>query len=369
MPDDGVLVVVKAEVYIFQKLLNPSKDGGVRVSGSRYWVIHAQNPRRKPEERNLAAAILFDLINTQREKLDNSTDKEARRREELDIMTDFLGNPPAETIAKIRNEKARRYINSMRKVPFPFKHKFLNADPLALRLLEHLLAFDPKDRPTAEEALADPYFHDLANLDLEPSTNPISKLEFEFEFERRNSPKIMSGSCSTTRERVHPPKEESGGQNDEADKQSTYEEYPLKTDQPNPHGRQSQTNYSPRSLLNSATISDSKFKIILYLFNDGRKQNREVFQTDHRLIKKRMKLLGAAQELAISSHRSGSLPKIPNCTKRPQSILHEFHLQQALHRVDPPMENVCTRTLEDVSSLPLFISPDGNRYVRQYGYA
>lgn len=31
------------------------------------------------------------------------------------------------------------------------------------------------------QALADPYFHGLANLDREPSTQPISKLEFEFE--------------------------------------------------------------------------------------------------------------------------------------------------------------------------------------------
>jgi hypothetical protein len=38
-----------------------------------------------------------------------------------------------------------------KKYPVPFTHKFRNADPLALRLLERLLAFDPKDRPTAEE--------------------------------------------------------------------------------------------------------------------------------------------------------------------------------------------------------------------------
>lgn len=31
------------------------------------------------------------------------------------------------------------------------------------------------------QALADPYFHGLANMDREPSTQPISKLEFEFE--------------------------------------------------------------------------------------------------------------------------------------------------------------------------------------------
>ncbi|CAA2970377.1 mitogen-activated kinase 9 [Olea europaea subsp. europaea] len=63
----------------------------------------------------------------------------------------------------------------------PFKQKFSNADPLALSLLEHFLAFDPKDRPTTEEALGHPYFHGLSNVGLEPSTQPISKLEFEFE--------------------------------------------------------------------------------------------------------------------------------------------------------------------------------------------
>lgn len=55
-------------------------------------------------------------------------------------------------ILQIRNEKARRYLSSMRKKqPVPFSRKFPHADPLAVRLLERLLAFDPKDRPTAEE--------------------------------------------------------------------------------------------------------------------------------------------------------------------------------------------------------------------------
>lgn len=38
-----------------------------------------------------------------------------------------------------------------KKSPVPFEQKFPNADPLALRLLQRLLAFDPKDRPTAQE--------------------------------------------------------------------------------------------------------------------------------------------------------------------------------------------------------------------------
>lgn len=57
-------------------------------------------------------------------------------------------------LLQIRNEKARRYLGGMRrKNPVPFTQKFPNVDPLALRLLERLLAFDPKDRPSAEEVI------------------------------------------------------------------------------------------------------------------------------------------------------------------------------------------------------------------------
>ncbi|RVW17038.1 Mitogen-activated protein kinase 14 [Vitis vinifera] len=72
--------------------------------------------------------------------------------QQLDLMTDLLGTPSYESIARIRNEKAKRYLNNMRKKsPIPFSQKFPNADPLAVRLLERLLAFDPKNRPSAEE--------------------------------------------------------------------------------------------------------------------------------------------------------------------------------------------------------------------------
>lgn len=56
---------------------------------------------------------------------------------------------------QIRNEKARRYLGNMRKKhPVPFTQKFPGIDPMALHLLERLLAFDPKDRPTAAEVVA-----------------------------------------------------------------------------------------------------------------------------------------------------------------------------------------------------------------------
>jgi len=104
---------------------------------------------------------------------------------QLDLMTDLLGTPSLDTISRVRNEKARRYLSSMRKKePIPFSQKFPNADPLALDLLQRLLAFDPKDRPTAEESLSHPYFKGLAKIEREPSCQPITKMEFEFERRR-----------------------------------------------------------------------------------------------------------------------------------------------------------------------------------------
>ncbi|OEL14651.1 Mitogen-activated protein kinase 9 [Dichanthelium oligosanthes] len=110
---------------------------------------------------------------------------------QLDLMTDLLGTPSMDTISRVRNEKARRYLSSMRKKePVPFSQKFPNADPLALKLLEKLLAFDPKDRPTAEEALRDPYFKGLARIEREPSCQPIRKVEFDFELKRMSKEEI-----------------------------------------------------------------------------------------------------------------------------------------------------------------------------------
>lgn len=101
---------------------------------------------------------------------------------QLELITDLLGTPDQEVIAKVRNEKARRFLQNMRKKNgIPFEQHFPNAEPAALLLLKRLLAFDPAERPTAEEALADPYFAGLSQPSREPSAMPISKIAFEFE--------------------------------------------------------------------------------------------------------------------------------------------------------------------------------------------
>ncbi|XLU82647.1 hypothetical protein S245_006067, partial [Arachis hypogaea] len=80
----------------------------------------------------------------------------------------------------VRNEKARRYLSSIpKKKPVPFSQKFPNADPLALRLLDRMLALEPKDWPSAEEALAAPYFKGLAKVERKPSASQITKEDVE----------------------------------------------------------------------------------------------------------------------------------------------------------------------------------------------
>ncbi|GKA23619.1 mitogen-activated protein kinase 16 [Tanacetum coccineum] len=84
-----------------------------------------------------------------------------------------------------------------KKKPIPFSQKFPNACPLALRLLERMLAFELKDRPTSEEALLDPYFKNLAKFEREPSAQSVTKTEFEFERIRITKEDVRSSRGSS----------------------------------------------------------------------------------------------------------------------------------------------------------------------------
>ncbi|KVI07885.1 Mitogen-activated protein (MAP) kinase, conserved site-containing protein [Cynara cardunculus var. scolymus] len=177
----------------------------------------------------------------------------------------------------IRNEKARRYLNSMRKKqPVPFAHKFPNADPLALRLLERLLSFDPKDRPSAEEILE--YHPQMLQEYLRGGEQtsflyPSGVDRFKRQFAHLEEGYGKGGSSSKTpllrqhaslpRERVPAPKEEGTSEENELEKRTS--EYVASTlDSPEgPENSNAQNgvnkgNYSARSLLKSASISASK---------------------------------------------------------------------------------------------------------------
>lgn len=99
---------------------------------------------------------------------------------QLHLITDLVGKPCPEVIDRVCNQKARAFLAALpHKVP-RYEQKFPHVDRAALELLKKLLSFDPAQRPTAAEALADPYFAGLPNATAqEPAA--ISRQQFEFE--------------------------------------------------------------------------------------------------------------------------------------------------------------------------------------------
>ncbi|CAF2042456.1 unnamed protein product [Brassica rapa] len=73
---------------------------------------------------------------------------------QLDMMNDLLGTPFVKLLeGSVRNEKAGRYLRSMRlKKSIRFSHR-LPHDDLDLRILQKLLSFELNERPTVEEVL------------------------------------------------------------------------------------------------------------------------------------------------------------------------------------------------------------------------
>ncbi|KAH0860939.1 LOW QUALITY PROTEIN: hypothetical protein HID58_089200, partial [Brassica napus] len=110
---------------------------------------------------------------------------------QLDMMNDLLGTPFVKLLeGSVRNEKAGRYLRSMRlKKSIRFSHKLPHDDPLDLRILQKLLSFELNERPTFEEGLVltlVEYFKGLRkrlymSSQRDPSVQPVTKLEFEFE--------------------------------------------------------------------------------------------------------------------------------------------------------------------------------------------
>lgn len=100
---------------------------------------------------------------------------------------------------QVRNDKARRFLMNMRRKPgVNFEQFFPRADRAALRLLRRMLAFDPAERPSSEEALADPYFAGLSQPGREPSAQPVSKLSFDFERRKLSTDEVRG--CLSQRE-------------------------------------------------------------------------------------------------------------------------------------------------------------------------
>lgn len=100
--------------------------------------------------------------------------------DQLNQILHILGTPNEETLSRIGSPRAQEYV---RNLPFmakkSFPSLFPNANPDALDLLDHMLAFDPSRRISVEAALEHPYlaiWHDA-------SDEPTCPTTFNFDFE------------------------------------------------------------------------------------------------------------------------------------------------------------------------------------------
>ncbi|KAA8917712.1 hypothetical protein TRICI_000151 [Trichomonascus ciferrii] len=100
--------------------------------------------------------------------------------DQLNQILHILGTPTEETLRRIGSQRAQEYVRGLPYMPkIPFQQLFPHANPEALDLLEKMLAFDPMDRITVQDALEHPYlriWHD-------PSDEPVCQEEFDFSFE------------------------------------------------------------------------------------------------------------------------------------------------------------------------------------------
>ena len=93
--------------------------------------------------------------------------------DQMDKILEVLGMPNDETIKSIQNKKAREFIRRRKKKQRcwdggdALRRCLPTASSVELDLLGGLLAFDPRDRLGAKEALAHPYFSELP-----PATDP-----------------------------------------------------------------------------------------------------------------------------------------------------------------------------------------------------
>lgn len=96
--------------------------------------------------------ILAELIT--RKPLLPATSEE----EQIQLITDLVGNPQDDLVNQITNPKNKEFIQSLpKRTPKDFSSLFKGANPDAVDLIRRMLTFDPVKRITIDEALSHPY--------------------------------------------------------------------------------------------------------------------------------------------------------------------------------------------------------------------
>ena len=115
-----------------------------------------------------------------------------------------LGTPNAEDMHFIGNPAARRFIQKLpRREKMKMSALYPKANPVALDLLDKMLAFNPEKRWTIEQCLTHNYFSDLHN----PEEEPLAPHPFDWSFDNFEPTKeILQGMVYDESLKFHPDK-------------------------------------------------------------------------------------------------------------------------------------------------------------------
>ena len=105
--------------------------------------------------------------------------------DQLKLIVKMLGSPTDADLASVENQQAVLYIKALPKRDATLRKRFPKANEAAITLLERMLVFDPRERVTAADALADPYFGALHDDNDEPDA---AHFDFSFEDTRDGMP-------------------------------------------------------------------------------------------------------------------------------------------------------------------------------------
>ncbi|KAG8465618.1 hypothetical protein KFE25_002925 [Diacronema lutheri] len=95
--------------------------------------------------------------------------------DQLKRIIDVIGTPTEADLRAISNPQAVKFLKDLpKKSKRPWADIYPKANPLALELLDRMLAFDPANRISVVDALAHPYLQPLHNEKTEPEAKPFS---------------------------------------------------------------------------------------------------------------------------------------------------------------------------------------------------